>query len=119
VSCGTAGMSLCVRRTQGGLGLPDESFHRRADFAAIREAYLAHITRMLQLLGRAAGDAEAEASCVVRVETRLAAGHWTTSRLVTSLRPTTFGVSRSCQGSHRTWIGPLGRWSGCTRTGLH
>jgi putative endopeptidase len=65
-----------VYLTQGGLGLPDESVYRRADFAAIREAYLAHITRMLQLLGRAAGDAEAEASCIVRLESRLAAGHW-------------------------------------------
>ena len=65
-----------VYLTQGGLGLPDESFYRRADFAAIREAYLAHVTRMLQLLGRAPGDAEAEASRIVRLETRLAAGHW-------------------------------------------
>ena len=32
----------------------------------------------------------------------------TASRLVTSLRPTTLVVSRSCQVSHRTWIGPPG-----------
>ena len=87
--------------------MPDESFYRRADFAAIREKfYLAHLTRMLQLLGRAAGDAEAEASCIVRLETRLATRHRdniATRDVIAAYNPRRF---EECQGSHRTWIGP-------------
>ncbi len=59
---------------QGGLGLPDESYYRDEKFAEIRDAYLAHMTRVFALLGRA--DAEQAARTVLDVETRLAAGHW-------------------------------------------
>jgi putative endopeptidase len=59
---------------QGGLGLPDESYYREEKFAEIREAYLAHLTRMFGLVGRE--DAERAARAVLDVETRLAQGHW-------------------------------------------
>ena len=59
---------------QGGLGLPDESYYREDKFAEIREAYLAHMTRMFRLVDR--DDAEQAARTVLDVETRLAQGHW-------------------------------------------
>ena len=46
-----------VYLTQSGLGLPDESYYHQESFAAIREAYVAHIARMLLLAGWSADDA--------------------------------------------------------------
>ncbi len=63
-----------VNVTQGGLGLPDESYYRDDKFADIRTAYVAHLTRMFALAGRE--DAEQAAQLVMDVETRLAQGHW-------------------------------------------
>ncbi|HET9725181.1 MAG TPA: M13 family metallopeptidase N-terminal domain-containing protein, partial [Actinomycetota bacterium] len=59
---------------QGGLGLPDESYYRDEKFAEIRQAYVAHLTRMFELVDR--DDAEQAARTVLDVETRLASGHW-------------------------------------------
>jgi putative endopeptidase len=59
---------------QGGLGLPDESYYHDEKFAEIREKYVAFLTRMFELLGRA--DAAADAATVMAVETRLSQGHW-------------------------------------------
>ena len=64
---------------QSGLGLPDESYYRQEARAKIREAYTAHVARMLDLAGlpqRLGADAEALAAAVMAVETALAAGHW-------------------------------------------
>ncbi len=63
-----------VNVTQGGLGLPDESYYRDDKFADIRTAYVGHLTRMFALAGRE--DAEQAAQLVMDVETRLAQGHW-------------------------------------------
>ncbi len=60
--------------TQGGLGLPDESYYREEKFADIRSAYLAYLTRLFELAGRS--DAADSAAAVLALETRLAAGHW-------------------------------------------
>jgi putative endopeptidase len=59
---------------QGGLGLPDESYYHDEKFAEIREKYVAFLTRMFDLVGRA--DAAADAASVMTTETRLAQGHW-------------------------------------------
>ncbi len=59
---------------QGGLGLPDEAYYREEQFAEIRAAYVAHLSRMLELVGVA--DADVDADRIMRLETRLAAGHW-------------------------------------------
>jgi len=59
---------------QGGLGLPDEAFYREEQFAPIRDAYVAHVTAMLDLAG-VAGPAAAAAR-VLALETRLASHHW-------------------------------------------
>ncbi len=63
-----------VNITQGGLGLPDESYYREDKFADIRTAYLAYVEKMLGLAEVA--DPAGNAARVMAVETRLAQGHW-------------------------------------------
>ncbi|WP_040167211.1 M13 family metallopeptidase [Microbacterium gorillae] len=59
---------------QSGISLPDESYYREESFAEIREAYRAHIARLLELAGVA--DAAAQADRVFALETDVAANHW-------------------------------------------
>ncbi|WP_029145345.1 M13 family metallopeptidase [Microbacterium luticocti] len=68
---------------QSGIGLPDESYYRLENFAEVREAYRAHIARMLQLAGITAADsfepgedAASVAERIYRLEADVAAGHW-------------------------------------------
>lgn len=60
--------------TQGGLGLPDESYYREDKFAEIREAYVGYLTRLLELGGHS--DPAAAAQTILDLDTRLAKGHW-------------------------------------------
>jgi putative endopeptidase len=60
--------------TQGGLGLPDESYYHDEKFADVREKYVDFLTRMFVLVGRP--DAAVDAATVMQVETRLSQGHW-------------------------------------------
>jgi putative endopeptidase len=57
---------------QGGLGLPDRNYYFDADKKAIRDAYLAHVAKVLELSGVAAADAQKQAADVLAFETRLA-----------------------------------------------
>jgi len=59
---------------QGGIGLPDESYYREDQFAPIRQAYVAHIGKILGLAGLE--DADARATRVMDLETRIASHHW-------------------------------------------
>ena len=59
---------------QGGLSLPDESYYREEHFASVREAFVAHVARSLNLAGLS--EAPARAQRVMKLETALAAGHW-------------------------------------------
>ncbi|MFB2584939.1 M13 family metallopeptidase [Herbiconiux liukaitaii] len=59
---------------QGGISLPDESYYRDEKFASIREAYVGHIQRMLELAGL--DDAPARAQRVFDLETLVASSHW-------------------------------------------
>jgi putative endopeptidase len=59
---------------QGGLSLPDESYYREEHFESIREAFVAHVERMLALAGL--DDAATRASRIFELETKIAAGHW-------------------------------------------
>jgi endothelin-converting enzyme/putative endopeptidase len=63
-----------VNLSQGGLGLPDESYYHDEKFAEVREKYVEYLARMFILAGRE--DAEAAAATVMAVETRLSKGHW-------------------------------------------
>ena len=60
--------------TQGGLGLPDESYYREDKFAEMRDAYVAYLTRLMELGGQE--DAAAAAATILEIDTLLAAGHW-------------------------------------------
>ena len=61
---------------QGGLSLPDREYYLSDDArnATIREQYVAHVTKMFQLLGDTSDKAAAEAADVMRIETALAKG---------------------------------------------
>ena len=63
-----------VHLSQGGLGLPDESYYRDEKFAETREKYVGYLTRLLSLVEHP--DAEAAARTVLGIDTRLAVGHW-------------------------------------------
>jgi len=63
-----------VNLTQGGLGLPDESYYHDEKFADVREKYVDFLERMFALAGH--DDARAAARTVMAVETRLSQGHW-------------------------------------------
>jgi putative endopeptidase len=64
---------MSVHLQQDGLGLPDRDyyFNPEAGVAKVRTEYVAHLGRMLRLLGRSA-DAEAAAAGVMAFETALA-----------------------------------------------
>ncbi|MFE5475392.1 M13 family metallopeptidase [Nocardia sp. NPDC056541] len=72
-----------VHATQSGIGLPDESYYRADEFADIRDAYLAHITKTFtiaaadaSLAGLLPADPADAARRVFELERTLAAGHW-------------------------------------------
>jgi putative endopeptidase len=60
--------------SQGGIGLPDESFYREAKFEPVRKAYVAHVAKMFALANRP--SPEAAAGRVMELETLLAKSHW-------------------------------------------
>ena len=60
--------------TQGGLGLPDESYYRDDKFSEIRERYVAYLDRLLTLADIDNGSIMA--TRVLEIETELAKGHW-------------------------------------------
>ncbi|WP_433685951.1 M13 family metallopeptidase [Nocardia sp. CA-119907] len=69
--------------TQSGIGLPDESYYRQDEFAAIRAEYIAHIGRMFalaaaepQIAALLPEDLATVGQRVFELERKLAAGHW-------------------------------------------
>ncbi len=57
---------------QGGLGLPDRDYYLTEGFAKQREAYGAHIAKMLTLAGETKPDAQAQAARILALETAFA-----------------------------------------------
>jgi putative endopeptidase len=59
---------------QGGLGLPDRDYYTKTDDRSekIRQQYVAHVTKMFELLGDDANKSADEAKAVMALETRLA-----------------------------------------------
>jgi len=59
---------------QGGLGLPERDYYTRTDERSkhIRDEYVKHVAKMLELLGDAPDKAAAEANAVMAIETKLA-----------------------------------------------
>ena len=58
--------------SQGGLGMPDRDYYLSERFAKVRTAYVAHIAKMMELLGDAPDLAKAAATTVIDMETALA-----------------------------------------------
>jgi predicted metalloendopeptidase len=61
---------------QAGLGLPDRDYYLREDDKSklLRERYVAHMARMLELAGDPPAATKAEAEAVMKLETTLARG---------------------------------------------
>jgi putative endopeptidase len=61
---------------QGGLGLPDREYYLKDDAKSVelRQKYLAHVQRMLELAGEKPEQAKADAAAVMQFETALAKG---------------------------------------------
>ena len=61
---------------QGGLGLPDRDYYLKTDpkSAEQRKQYLAHVSKMFELLGSPAAEAARKARAVMTIETALAEG---------------------------------------------
>lgn len=58
--------------TQSGLGLPNRDYYTEESFAEKRAAYVAHVEKMLALLGDAPAEARTGAQVVLEIETALA-----------------------------------------------
>ena len=65
---------IVAQFSQGGLGMPDRDYYTRpgADAEALRQKYVAHVARMLELAGTPAAQAKADAQRVMALETQLA-----------------------------------------------
>ncbi|MFL6155463.1 MAG: M13 family metallopeptidase [Marmoricola sp.] len=63
-----------VNISQGGIGLPDESYYREEKFEEIRGKYVDYLEQLLTLAERP--DARATAETVFALEKRIAEGHW-------------------------------------------
>jgi putative endopeptidase len=64
---------------QSGLGLPDRDYYLKTDAKSVelRHDYVAHIQKMLELLGDVPSVAASEAQSILRIETALAKGSLT------------------------------------------
>ncbi len=56
---------------QGGLSLPDEAYYREEQYLPIREAFLAHVTKMGEL-----ASTPLDAAAILALETEIASHHW-------------------------------------------
>jgi putative endopeptidase len=67
---------MIAQADQGGLGLLDREYYLKDDPKSVklREQYLAHVQRMLELLGDPPAKAAAASQAVMRIETDLAKG---------------------------------------------
>src|SRR5881397_1140015 len=63
-----------AQAVQGGLGMPDRDYYTKqdADMKQKREKYVAHVTKMLTLLGEPAEKAPEDAKKILALETKLA-----------------------------------------------
>ena len=68
---------------QGGLGLPDRDYYTRDDEKSktLRDQYVAHVAKLLELAGDAPATAKTEADAVMRIELALAKGSKTNVEL--------------------------------------
>jgi putative endopeptidase len=67
---------VIAQADQGGLAMPDRDYYLKDDAKSVelRKQYLAHIAKMMELLGEAPEKAAADAEVVMKIETSLAKG---------------------------------------------
>jgi endothelin-converting enzyme/putative endopeptidase len=67
---------VIAQADQGGIGLPERDYYLKTDkeSADLRQKYVAHVQRMLELAGEPAAQAKKDADTVMRIETELAKG---------------------------------------------
>ncbi len=56
---------------QGGISLPDEAYYREEQYQPIRDAFLAHVTKMGELT-----STPLDAAAILALETEIASHHW-------------------------------------------
>jgi putative endopeptidase len=56
---------------QGGISLPDEAYYREEQYQSIRDAFLAHVTKMGEL-----ASTPLDATAILALETEIASHHW-------------------------------------------
>lgn len=100
--------------SQSGIGLPDESYYRDEQHAAVLQAYPGHIAAMFALVfGGDPVDYAGRAERIVTLETRLAGAHWDVVKrrdadLTYNLR-TLAGLPTEAPGfDWAGWVGALG-----------
>jgi putative endopeptidase len=69
-------MQMIAGADQGGLGLPDRDYYLKDDPKSVklREQYVAHVQKMLELAGEPAAKAATDAQAILLIETELAKG---------------------------------------------
>jgi putative endopeptidase len=79
-----------AQAVQGGLGLPDRDYYTKTDDASkkLRDQYVAHVAKMLTLLGEQAVTAAEEAKKILALETKLAEASRTPPNCATRRRIT-------------------------------
>jgi putative endopeptidase len=93
---------------QGGLGLPDRDYYTKDDPKSqeLRNAYVAHVRKMFELLGDSPNASAAEAQTVMRIETTLAKGSMTRVE-----RRDPRNLDHRMTGAQVEQLSPLFRWS--------
>ena len=66
-------MKVIAFAVQGGTNLPTKDYYTDAQYQKIRDAYVAHMAKVLTLTGTPEADAKLQADAVMKIETRLAA----------------------------------------------
>lgn len=66
--------------SQGGIGLPDESYYRLDNYREVRDSYVASMARLLRLAGAPGAGSESAARSladrITTLEARIADAHW-------------------------------------------
>ncbi len=91
--------------SQGGLGLPEKDYYLRtgAKDVTLREQYVAHIAKMLELAGSSPEKAKKDADAIMAFETTLAKASMGVVDLRERKKPTTCSRSRRLRRRSLAW----------------
>jgi putative endopeptidase len=94
-----------AQAVQGGLGMPDRDYYTKqdAEMKETREKYVAHVTKMLTLLGEPADKASDEAKKILALETKLAEASRTRVQLRDPIKNYNKMGTRQLQDLTRDW----------------